>query len=47
MTRNELADLYLGYIDCLNQQDWNRLGDFVHPDVSDNAKATIEQHLAV
>ncbi|WP_431703270.1 ester cyclase [Pseudomonas sp. BR20] len=38
MTRNELSDLYLGYIDCLNQQDWNRLGDFVHPDVSYNAK---------
>ncbi|MFL9673996.1 ester cyclase [Pseudomonas marginalis] len=38
MTRNQLADLYLGYIDCLNQQDWNRLGDFVHPDVAYNGK---------
>ncbi|WP_053139089.1 ester cyclase [Pseudomonas sp. MIACH] len=38
MTRNQLSDLYLGYIDCLNQQAWNRLGDFVHPDVSYNAK---------
>ncbi|MCS3512290.1 hypothetical protein [Pseudomonas grimontii] len=47
MTRNELSDLSLGYIDCLNQQDWNRLGDFVHPDVSYNAKAAIEQQLAV
>ncbi|MBK5477528.1 ester cyclase [Pseudomonas sp. TH21] len=37
MTRNELADLYRGYIDCLNQQDWERLGDFVHPDVTYNA----------
>jgi len=37
MTRNELADLYRGYIDCLNQQDWDRLGDFVHPDVTYNA----------
>ena len=38
MTRNQLADLYLGYIDCLNRQDWNRLGDFVHPEVAYNAK---------
>lgn len=37
MTRNELADLYRGYIDCLNQQDWDRLGDFVHQDVTYNA----------
>lgn len=37
MTRNELADLYRGYIDCLNRQDWERLGDFVHPDVTYNA----------
>lgn len=37
MTRNELADLYRGYIDCLNRQDWDRLGDFVHPDVTYNA----------
>lgn len=36
MSRNELADLYRGYIDCLNQQDWARLGHFVHPDVTYN-----------
>lgn len=38
MTRNELAAFYQGYIDCLNCQDWQRLGDFVHPDVTYNAK---------
>lgn len=37
MTRNELAEFYQGYIDCLNQQDWQRLGDFVHPQVTYNA----------
>ena len=36
MTRNELADLYHGYIDCLNQQAWERLGHFVHADVTYN-----------
>lgn len=39
MTRNELADLYRGYIDCLNHQDWQRLGDFVHAHVTYNATA--------
>lgn len=37
MTRTELADFYQGYIDCLNRQDWEHLGDFVHPDVTYNA----------
>jgi len=37
MTRTELSDIYRGYIDCLNQQDWDRLGHFVHPDVTHNA----------
>ncbi|WDU64800.1 ester cyclase [Pseudomonas poae] len=36
MTANQLAELYRGYIDCLNQQDWDRLGRFVHPDVTYN-----------
>ncbi|TFF14203.1 ester cyclase [Pseudomonas sp. BCA14] len=37
MTQTELADLYHGYIDCLNRQDWAHLGDFVHADVTYNA----------
>lgn len=37
MTRTELADFYQGYIGCLNRQDWEHLGDFVHPDVTYNA----------
>ncbi len=36
MTAHQLAALYRGYIDCLNQQDWDRLGHFVHPDVTYN-----------
>jgi predicted ester cyclase len=29
VTRTELADIYLAYIDCLNVQDWDKLGQFV------------------
>ena len=29
MTKNELADVYRGYIACLNKQDWPNLGRFV------------------
>jgi predicted ester cyclase len=29
MTGDELAELYRGYIDCLNRQDWQNLGRFV------------------
>ena len=36
MTRDQLASFYRGYIDCLNRQDWQHLGDFVHPDVTYN-----------
>lgn len=36
MTRDELATLYQGYIACLNRQDWEHLGHFVHPDVTYN-----------
>lgn len=36
MTRNELADFYKGYIDCLNRQAWGSLGHFVHAHVTYN-----------
>lgn len=39
MTRDELADIYRRYIDCLNAQDWARLGDFVHDEVVHNGRA--------
>lgn len=38
MTQNELADRYRGYIACLNEQDWARLGNFVDEDVRYNGK---------
>ncbi|TWC18441.1 MULTISPECIES: ester cyclase [unclassified Pseudomonas] len=33
-----LADFYSDYIACLNAQDWENLGHFVHPDVVHNAR---------
>ncbi|WEX11334.1 ester cyclase [Chelativorans sp. AA-79] len=36
MTRDELCEIYRGYIDCLNGQDWNRLGRFVDDAVEYN-----------
>jgi predicted ester cyclase len=38
MTRDELATFCQGYIDCLNRQDWDHLGHFVHPDVTYNGE---------
>jgi predicted ester cyclase len=38
MTREELSDIYSGYIDCLNRQDWDRLGLFVDDAVEYNAR---------
>ncbi|KTC51900.1 ester cyclase [Pseudomonas fluorescens ABAC62] len=38
MTRDALATLYRAYIDCLNQQDWDRLGTFVNADVTYNSQ---------
>lgn len=38
MTAAELADIYRGYIACLNRQDWPALGQFVHDDVAHNAR---------
>lgn len=40
MTKAELADLYRGYIACLNRQDWPSLGQFVHEDAHHNGKRT-------
>ncbi|WP_413795352.1 MULTISPECIES: ester cyclase [unclassified Pseudomonas] len=37
MTSN-LADLYNDYIACLNAQDWENLGLFVHKEVVHNAR---------
>jgi predicted ester cyclase len=39
MTRPELADLYRGYIDCLNRRDWAELGRFVAEDARHNGRA--------
>ncbi len=36
MTSADLSDIYRGYIDCLNEQDWSNLGHFVHEDVDYN-----------
>jgi predicted ester cyclase len=36
MTRDELCEIYRGYIDCLNRQDWDRLGLLVDDAVEYN-----------
>jgi len=38
MTDDELKAVYRGYIDCLNRQDWPRLGSFVHPEAQHNGR---------
>ncbi|THK34572.1 ester cyclase [Ensifer sp. MPMI2T] len=38
MTTAELSDLYRGYIECLNDQDWPNLMRFVHDDVHYNGE---------
>ena len=38
MTENQLADKYRRYIACLNGQDWDNLGRFVHESVCYNGK---------
>lgn len=39
MAPEELSDIYRGYIDCLNRQDWPELGRFVHEEVDYNGAA--------
>ena len=34
----ELLSTYQSYLDCLNAQDWSRLGNFVHDEVSHNGR---------
>jgi len=34
----ELLATYHSYLDCLNAQDWSRLGEFVHDEVSHNGR---------
>ena len=36
MTPAELSEIYRGYIDCLNRQDWANLGKFVHEEAEHN-----------
>lgn len=38
MLKHVLVDRYHGYIACLNQQDWDHLGEFVDPDVHHNGR---------
>ncbi|KWV51445.1 ester cyclase [Bradyrhizobium macuxiense] len=38
MSKIDLSDVYRSYIDCLNRQDWARLGQFVDDDVSHNGR---------
>ncbi|OHV61762.1 ester cyclase [Mesorhizobium sp. LCM 4577] len=38
MTRDNIADLYRGYIACLNDQDWDNLGRFVGEEVQYNGE---------
>ncbi len=38
MLKNELSDLYRGYIACLNKKDWPDLGRFVGDEASHNGR---------
>lgn len=38
-TADELRSISQSYLDCLNAQDWSRLGEFVHDTVSHNGRA--------
>jgi predicted ester cyclase len=38
VSKSDLADIYRGYIACLNEQDWLKLGKFVDANVSHNGR---------
>lgn len=38
MTKNELSDIYRGYIGCLNRQDWPNLWQFVGDEACHNGR---------
>lgn len=38
MTKTALSDVYRDYIACLNKQDWQKLGLFLHDDVEHNGR---------
>ena len=38
MIKADLSEIYRGYIACLNQQDWSKLGRFVDENVSRNGQ---------
>ncbi|MGX5804566.1 ester cyclase [Bradyrhizobium sp. Arg314] len=38
MTREDIADLYRGYVACLNDQDWDNLSRFVGEEVQYNGE---------
>jgi predicted ester cyclase len=38
VTKSDLPDIYRGYIACLNEQDWPKLGRFVDANVSHNGR---------
>ena len=39
MTKTDLESTYRAYIDCLNRQDWQNLGQFVGETVAHNGRA--------
>ncbi|RVK87271.1 hypothetical protein CN152_33560 [Sinorhizobium meliloti] len=34
----QLADIYRGYLDCLNRQAWDELGHFVDNEIQHNGR---------
>jgi len=38
VNKTDLSNVYRAYIACLNQQDWPKLGQFVHDDVYYNGQ---------